>query len=624
MVNIIRIFLFIIPISLSAVQVTSQRQLMDFARVGDISKIDSLSAILLSQQEQSNDSLGLANALKLCGNAYFTANQEARAFELYEQAITVFLDLGEKEQAAVSSKQLARLYRNFLDLEKALLTGQRALDLFYELDQKPEIVTMLNLLASINLARGNVQEAIHQSKSGIAISRELHDQRTEAQGLLDLANAMNELRAYDSAMYYSKSSIGLYQEMKINFGEIDATLALSTAQLGLGKNVNALQNIDNALSLARKAGALKPIVRAGAIRGHVLYRLGRITEAIEQLNESMKQAKEINFKEQEIIINQLLYQAYENRDELDRAFQYLKAYQSMRDSVFNIELAKEIERLQTEFALDVKQNEVSFFRAQSELKELKLEQARIRIIVFGVVVVLVVLSLLLIFQRKSLRQNLKFTQEKARLKEEGMQALMTGEMKERERISRDLHDGLGQVLSVVRISLADSPEHERQKNMVDMAIKEMRAISHAMMPPALSRHGLIPALSEMARVINETGKIKLVTDLPESVTEISQLVKVTLYRVIQELVNNAIKYADPSEIVLAMSIENGQMKVEVSDNGKGFDPEKIKDTSGIGLKGMNSRMELIGGKIEIYSDLGEGTRANLILPLPDEISLKTH
>ena len=211
-------------------------------------------------------------------------------------------------------------------------------------------------------------------------------------------------------------------------------------------------------------------------------------------------------------------------------------------------------------------------------------------------------------------------EEKKRVQQDRFRVVIETEDKERKRIAQELHDGLGQMLSTVRLLVSDmdetntEPKVVRSLKVLDTTIEEVRTISHSMMPIQLINSGLTAAIKELAEMINATNKIsiKLITEIDLILDE---GVSIAIYRAVQEIINNSIKYSEASQISLSIAQERKVLRVIITDNGKGFDTKRISESKGIGWSNIYSRMELIDGVVSIYSKMGEGTTVKLEIPL---------
>jgi len=241
-----------------------------------------------------------------------------------------------------------------------------------------------------------------------------------------------------------------------------------------------------------------------------------------------------------------------------------------------------------------------------------------------------VLSIILIFflsyrtyhQKQKLQQQ-KITELETEKKLAATEAVLKGEEKERTRLARDLHDGLGGMLSGIKYSfqnmkgnLVMSPEHhrsfERGLDMLDTSIKEMRRVAHNLMPEALVKFGLDTALKDFCNDINQSGVLKLnYQSIGLENASIEQTKAITIYRIVQELINNTIKHAGANTAIVQVTKNNNQITVTVEDNGKGFDTSILRIPTGIGWNNILSRVEFLKGKLDIQSAAGEGTSVQI-------------
>lgn len=201
------------------------------------------------------------------------------------------------------------------------------------------------------------------------------------------------------------------------------------------------------------------------------------------------------------------------------------------------------------------------------------------------------------------------------------------QVNERRRFSRDLHDGINQLLVTAkfRIELAQSQAEKGNAQYQDSlstaletlqgAIKEVRRISHDLRPGLLDNMGLELALKDMLAQFHErTGvEIELVCELRQP--EVAPDVEITLYRVAQEGLTNIERHAHARHVVLQVRQSESSVQIELCDDGQGFDPVGAPVTTGIGLKNMRERVELLSGQFELHSAPGQGTRIHANLPL---------
>lgn len=197
-------------------------------------------------------------------------------------------------------------------------------------------------------------------------------------------------------------------------------------------------------------------------------------------------------------------------------------------------------------------------------------------------------------------------------------AVLQGEEQERARISRDLHDGLGGLLTGLKLSLSGmfdgheipEPLHDKfDKAIVDLnnSINELRRISHNLMPPAIVQFGLKEALNDFCIQMNKKSEIQVVFIFYGKNIRFNSSLEIATYRIAQEAINNALKYSQATEIKVQLILEKEWLNLTVQDNGKGFDSrnEEIRQSSG--LRNIRARAESYDGRLDISSSPGIGT-----------------
>ena len=227
----------------------------------------------------------------------------------------------------------------------------------------------------------------------------------------------------------------------------------------------------------------------------------------------------------------------------------------------------------------------------------------------------------------------RFTEmERKRVAQEAFtRQLILSQENERKRLASDLHDGLGQDLLVLKNRLGllaanakQSPELAQKLTEISAdasrAISEVREISQALRPAALEQVGFTRAVEWMVEQLGKTSpQTKFSTELQEIDGLLASDQEISLYRIIQEGLSNATRHADASRVMVEVRHEAGRLRVSLFDDGKGFEPRNTNGNGhvrpGFGLAGMTERAKVLGGRIEIQSERGKGTRLTLTAPL---------
>lgn len=228
----------------------------------------------------------------------------------------------------------------------------------------------------------------------------------------------------------------------------------------------------------------------------------------------------------------------------------------------------------------------------------------------------------IVYQKRLLKKELEINKIKADQQEEILKNTVQAQEKERKRIARDLHDEVGAMLSVVKLNVSRIEKKvidakprllaSETKTYLDDVITQVRRISRDLMPPSLEKLGLSFAVEEMVSWINKSDEIEIGFSKSGEPFRFDLKKELAVFRIIQELVNNALKHSKASQIIIKMRFAKNYIAVSVADNGVGFSIDKLENP-GLGLKNLESRSELMGGDYKMKSYPGKGTFAVLKL-----------
>jgi len=207
--------------------------------------------------------------------------------------------------------------------------------------------------------------------------------------------------------------------------------------------------------------------------------------------------------------------------------------------------------------------------------------------------------------------------------------IIENQEKEQNRIAKDVHDGIGQMLTGLKYNLESinvddiektTSKIEHLKELTTNIIKGVRTATFNLTPPELSDHGVVPAITKLTHELGRlTGKEIILFNKTDFSNRLDSLVEINIYRIVQEAINNAIKYADSSHILVSLSHSKNILSIVVDDDGKGFEPLKVKKVKngdgGMGMTFMKERIKYIDGRLFLNSELGKGTRVTLNIPI---------
>ena len=207
-----------------------------------------------------------------------------------------------------------------------------------------------------------------------------------------------------------------------------------------------------------------------------------------------------------------------------------------------------------------------------------------------------------------------------------LSAMLEGQEQERTRLARDMHDGLGGLLSGVKIQLSgllplstDKKQLtivEKALGHLDNAVDELRRIARSMMPEVLITYGLGEATKEYCNGLKKSG-IPVTCQVYDYTNEMKPSRQIILYRIMQEVVNNAVKHAQASQIFVQLQQTEGIIYLTVEDDGKGFDTRETNVLKSAGLANIQARVEMLSGKLYVQSGTGSGTSFSVECPVND-------
>lgn len=232
------------------------------------------------------------------------------------------------------------------------------------------------------------------------------------------------------------------------------------------------------------------------------------------------------------------------------------------------------------------------------------------------------------YQKRMIKEQMKRQVLEFEYQQKMLQAELESQETERRRLAGDLHDSIGGMLSTIRVGLStmarmlpDPQTMEQTKQMLDDTITSVRRISRDLMPSTLEKFGLGHALKELCERFQATSRISIQFHIIGNFEGLDKTRELMIFRIVQELLNNAIKHAQASEIIVTLEVD-GWLSIIVEDNGIGFDPEAFKKDMqsgrGLGLFNIENRARLLGAKLQYGKDQKPGSKTILTIPVEHE------
>ncbi|HOX83223.1 MAG TPA: sensor histidine kinase [Chryseolinea sp.] len=317
---------------------------------------------------------------------------------------------------------------------------------------------------------------------------------------------------------------------------------------------------------------------------------------------------------------EIAYQLNQKQGNFKKAFEYVKHLMEIKDSVLNKDKAEIIYEMESRFQSEKKELQIVQLRNETLTKDLELQQSR-TIVWWVIASVLLVGALIFwLFKRHQFKLRFDRVKENEELQRQRFSAVIEAEENERARVAKDLHDGLGQLLSAAKLSLtavslpSDDMQGQLLNNSIqvlDQATQEVRSISHNLMPVALMELGLKEALEDMILKINESKLLNIQFLIEGIEARLPAPIEVAVYRIIQEVINNMIKHSRADRIEVNVLAKGNTLHLSISDNGVGFEKEMITKSKGLGWKSVFSRIAMLKGNIEVDTQPGKGTNINI-------------
>ena len=318
---------------------------------------------------------------------------------------------------------------------------------------------------------------------------------------------------------------------------------------------------------------------------------------------------------------------YDKMGNQPAAYQALHQATLLKDSVLTETNVRQANSLAAIYENDKKEKAIAQLQLDKETQSAAVRQKSLLNTIFLITILALVLITIMFYlyfkdRRKIERQRIAELEKEKQLM--GVEAMLKGQEEERTRLAKDLHDGLGGLLSGVKISFSTMKDNmvmdtfhasvfEKSLDQLDNTIAELRKVAHNLMPEALASFGLSSAVQDFCDTMQASGHTEIICEQFGPERELGSIADINIYRIIQELVNNALVHGKAAQVLVQLTRTADKVLITVEDNGKGFDLDPLKTLPGIGLANIRSRVNYFNGKMEIESSPGEGTTINIEL-----------
>lgn len=515
------------------------------------------------------DSLSAAKSNLALGSVYLYRGRHSESLESSYTALNYFERHHELSFCVKALSNIGIVYEEQQKPEKALEIYRRCREINRSTGNERDIAAIAGSMAKVYFQQGNYADAISGHLEEIRLREKLRDTSYLSYAYDNLSSAYSASGNLRKGLEYQIKALDVYTYTNDKRGSANSHTNLGNIYYLLGDYKKSLGHLQTAVKLAGEASA--SVILS--------YAYESMVEVYLQLND------------------------------YKHAFEFHEKLSAVKDSIFNVESSERIAKTQALYETEKLARE----KLEVEKTNISLNHERLQTLQqrnYTVLSALLVLSGLItafyiFFQRR------KRQEEKRRIK-----VMLLSEEKERTRIARELHDGLGQLLSTARLNAAaleDSVEPEDNAilkttlQLIDQSVSEVRTISHNLMPRALSDRGLAEALTELVNQVNTGKALHIDFKHRGAGPNPGKAVEIAVYRTIQEVLNNMIRHSQATKIRLEIDRQRAQLLIRISDNGKGFDKKLAEKSKGMGWSNMVARLSLINGTFDLDSAPGKGT-----------------
>lgn len=559
---------------------------------------------------KSNEGNGRVRANYVMAAGLFYKNQglnkEALPFML--ESVRLSRVYSNKTSQAGQLLNVGNLYMIMGDMKSAVTYHLQSLKLFEEVGNARGQSFALQSLGNDYSELNQHQSAKSYFERSLAMKQQLNDKRGIINAHLGLGETYRELKDFKTSERYLKEGRDAAREMKLVLEEARLEYTLGLLYKDINNREEAQRVLQHSIALARQGGDSALVAE---IKGFVAFlerKPLRETDEERTLQGTLLATESSGRKGSVVAAYYNLAEYYANHEQFEKAYRNLKKYEQMNDSMRGNEVLLQIKQLETQYETDKKEQEIALLKKEQQLNEAELKIQKNRQLLIGMALLsVIVISVLLVNRYRVVNQ--------ARRQLE-MEKIRTT-------IAQDLHDDIGSTLSSINIisKLAlqqkdQASDHFQRIN--EQSSRMMESISDivwSINPNNDSLEQMVMKMKEFASEILEPKEMLYSFQGEENLHSLSLDLsrRKNLFLIFKEAVNNAAKYSEAKEIRICFEKNGDQLKVTISDDGKGFDPHAVK--SGNGQRNLRERAAAAGGVLQVDAAPGKGTVVLLSLPL---------
>ena len=575
--------------------------------------------IALEKSRQSKFSDLEGDALHNIGVTHEAQGNYDQALEYELQALAIRKKSGDQIKIAKTLNNIGIVYDEKGNYDKSLEYYFDARRVFEKENDQAEVAMVINNIGIVLKAQKEYKKVVGYYREALGIYKKLNNKFGIAACDTNLGSVYLNLNQYDSALFFSLIASQEFEELNNQQFLATSLFNAGMAYFKLGRDKEARETLTRATSLFEAYDNKKELSSVLTYLAGVERTAGNIARGIDQANRGLSIAQTIGARDEVMQARKELSLLWAAKSDFKKAFSFHQSYASIKDSLYESEKSKQISELQTKYDTEKKETKINLLTQETRLKSVQLRQGILAIAVLVLLLVALVGIGLLLRNRTKLKQQAELEAARAELRQQQLQAVIASQEEERKRFAADLHDGLGQMISAMRLGLSkdtiDTSSVQYALSLMNDMNVEIRNIAFNLMPQVLMKDGLHEALQEFAQRISNSGGIKIDVQTYNLNPVMASEERIALYRICQEWVTNVIKYSGAKQIILQAVQHIDELVITIEDDGAGFDKRLLMEGRGNGWKNINSRLSLIRGNIEIDSEPGrKGTMAILSIP----------
>ena len=534
----------------------------------------------LTVSKEIGDNSLIAMAYNNAGNQYQYLGDLKTSATHYLNALIFSESVDTPQRRMRYSNNLASVFLELEEKSKSYYYAKKSYQLAYETSDSLGMASSLVNLALSEVFNEKFDDAIRHLDQVLALGYALEDDSYVLDALINKADVYSKLKNYREALRLYQQSAQVLKRYQVPDYELYVYLGLAQNYFHTGSYGAATEYLDKAIAVARDLQSLQELSK--------LYLLG--SELHEKMNEN------------------------------SIALSFRKQYEVLKDSLVGLETRRNIHQMEIEYQTAQKEKAIADQQLIIARNNLEIERKDKSILLWSALAILLfsAIAIFVILYRNKQRAN---AEKIALLKKQGeldvLNAHIEGEEKERLRLARELHDGVGGILSASKMHLSILQEDSRNgstsaplKNiasMLDHASQEIRNIAHNLFPDILIMNDLDVAVASFCDRVR-SAELNIEYYCLGTMPKLNNRFKLVVYRAIQELINNVIKHAHASSVLVQLSCHDNMLTIVVEDNGSGISDN---GKNGMGLTSLREKVRSMDGQISIDSRPGHGTTVQL-------------